>query len=152
KRLALIRSGKFLVWSLTWDDVEEFAKEEEIPGISLLLDLGIDRNKLRLLLNKAKSPLPDGLIAWSGMNSLLRYLEKPEPEAWSKSIAAALVVALLPVQGSNHLPKYAQEALQSLAGKVRGDATVQSLALPTPDSAGLCLAKLHATSCLTLLL
>jgi hypothetical protein len=86
------------------------------------------------------------------MNSLLRYLEKPETGAWSKSVAAALVVALLPVQGSNHLPKYAQDALQSLAGKVRGEATVQGLALPTPDSAGLCLAKLHATSCLTLLL
>jgi DEAD/DEAH box helicase domain-containing protein len=152
KRLALIRSGKFLVWSLTWDDVEEFAKEEEIPGTSLLLDLGIDRNKLRLLLTKAKSPLPDGLIGWSGINSLLRYLEKPETETWRRAIAAALVVAMLPVPGTNNLPKHAQDALQALAQKVRGDATVQGLELPTPNPAGLYLAKLHVGPCLTLLL
>ena len=75
----------------------------------------------------------------------------PQP-AMRRAVAASLVVALLPVQGSNHLPRYAPDALQSLAQKVRGEAKVQGLELPTPSPAGLCLAKLHATSCLTLLL
>jgi hypothetical protein len=79
-------------------------------------------------------------------------LEKPGPEAWRRAVAASLVVALLPVQGSNHLPRYDSDALQSLAQKVRGEAGVQGPELPAPNPAGLCLAKLHATSCLTLLL
>ena len=152
KRMGLISSGKFLVWSLTWDDVEEFAKAEEIPGTSLLLDIGIDRNKLRLLMSKSKSPLPDDIITSSGINSLLRYLEKPDLDTWRKAVAAALLVALLPAPGSNALPKHAEESLQAVAHKLRNEMTVQGLGLATPIPSGLCLAKLHATSCLTLLL
>jgi DEAD/DEAH box helicase domain-containing protein len=152
KRLALIRSRKFLVWSLTWDDVEELSGKDQCRGTSLLTDLGLDENKLRLFLKKAKSPLPAGFIAWSGINTLLRYLEKPEPEAWGKAVTAALVAGLFPVSGSNHLPKYPQDSLQTLAQSVRSEAKVPSLELPTPDPAGLCLAKLYQPSCLTLLL
>ena len=132
--------------------MEEFAKDEGKPGISLLLDLGIDRNRLRFLLSKSQSPLPDSIIAWSGIDSLLRYLEKPEPESWRKAIAAALLVTMLPVQGSNVLAKYSEESLHSIAHKMRSETTVLGLGFPAPIPTGLCLAKLHVTPCLTLLL
>ena len=86
KRMGLVRSGRFVVWSLTWDDVEEFAKDEELPGVGLLLDLGIDRNRLRMVLTKATIAFAGGLHRWSGLESLLRYLARPEPEQWRKAV------------------------------------------------------------------
>ena len=71
-------------------------KDEGLPGVGLLLDLGIDRNRLRMVLNKAQSSLPEGFIGWSGLESLLRYLARPEPEHWRKAVAAALLVSTLP--------------------------------------------------------
>ena len=96
KRLGLVRSGRFVVWSLTWDDVDEFTKDEGLPGVGLFLDLGIDRNRLRAVLTKAQSVLTEGFIGWSGLESLLRYLARPEPEHWRKAVAAALLVSTLP--------------------------------------------------------
>ena len=99
KRLGLVRSGRFVVWSLTWDDVDEFTKDEGLPGVGLLLDLGIDRNRLRAVLTKAQSSLSEGFIGWSSLESLLRYLARPEPEQWRKAVAAALLVSTLPPAG-----------------------------------------------------
>ena len=104
--MGLVRSGRFVVWSVTWDDVDEFVKDEGLPGVSLLLDLGIDPNRLRMVLNKAQSPLPEGFIGWSVLESLLRYLARPEPDQWRKTVAAALLVSMLPPAGVTKMPKY----------------------------------------------
>src|SRR5262249_27204986 len=106
KRLGLVRSGRFVVWSLTWDNVEDFTRDEGLPGVSLLLDLGIDRNRLRAVLTKAQSPWTEGFIGWSGLVSLLRYLARPQPEPWRKAVAAAPPGATPPPAGANPLPKY----------------------------------------------
>ena len=143
KRLGLVRSGRFVVWSLTWDDVDDFTKDEGLPGVSLLLDLGIDRNRLRAVLTKAQSPWTEGFIGWSGLESLLRYLARPEPEQWRKAVAAALLVSTLPPAGVNQIQKYPAAALQALAERLRSDATVDGVQLPPASATGSHLAKLY---------
>ncbi len=144
KRLGLVRSGRFVVWSLTWDDVDEFTKDEGLPGVGLLLDLGIDRNRLRTVLTRAQSPLTEGFIGWSGLESLLRYLARPEPEQWRKAVAAALLVSTLPPVGVNQIQKYPAPGLQALAERLRSEAVVDGVQLPPAGAAGSHLAKLYA--------
>ena len=144
KRLGLVRSGRFVVWSLTWDDVDEFTKDEGLPGVGLLLDLGIDRNRLRTVLTKAQSSLTEGFIGWSGLESLLRYLARPEPEQWRKAVAAALLVSMLPPAGVNQIQKYPAPGLQALAERLRSEAVVDGLELPPTEATGSHLAKLYA--------
>jgi DEAD/DEAH box helicase domain-containing protein len=143
KRLGLVRSGRFVVWSLTWDDVDEFTKDEGLPGVGLLLDLGIDRNRLRAVLTRAKSPWTEGFMAWSGLESLLRYLARPEPEQWRRAVAAALLVSTLPPAGVNQIQKYPAAALQALAERLRSDVTVDGVELPPAGATGSHLAKLY---------
>jgi DEAD/DEAH box helicase domain-containing protein len=143
KRLGLVRSGRFVVWSLTWDDVDDFTKDEGLPGVSLLLDLGIDRNRLRAVLTKAQSVLTDGFIGWSGLESLLRYLARPEPEQWRKAVAAALLVSTLPPAGVNQIQKYPAPGLQALAEQLRSEAVVDGVQLPPASATGSHLAKLY---------
>ena len=151
KRLGLVRSGRFVVWSLTWDDVDEFTKDEGLPGVSLFLDLGIDRNRLRAVLTKAQSLLTEGFIGWSGLESLLRYLARPEPEQWRKAVAAALLVSTLPPAGVNQIQKYPAAGLQALAERLRSEAVVDGLQLPPAGATGSHLAKLYAGQCLVAL-
>jgi DEAD/DEAH box helicase domain-containing protein len=141
KRMGLVHSGRFVVWSVTWDDVEEFVKDDGIPGISLLLDLTIDRNRLRIVLNKAQSPLPEGFIGWSALESLLRYLARPEPDQWRRTVAAALLVSMLPPTGVTKMLKYSATALRSLADRLRDDSTMSGLELPQALDIGTHLAK-----------
>ena len=62
KRLGLIRSGRFLVRSLTWDDVDEFARNQDLPGVSLFIDLNVAASRMRTLLNKIQSPLSEKFL------------------------------------------------------------------------------------------
>jgi DEAD/DEAH box helicase domain-containing protein len=152
KRMGLVRSGRFVVWSLTWDDVEEFRKDAGLPGVSLFLDRGIDRNQLRAVLTKAQSVLGEGFIGWSGLESLLHYLARPEPEQWSKAVAAALLVSMLPPAGSNQIPKYPAAGLQALAERLRSEAVLDDeLPLPPVDASASHLAQLYAGQWLTTL-
>jgi DEAD/DEAH box helicase domain-containing protein len=151
KRLSLVRSGRFVVWSLTWDDVNEFMKDEGLPGVGLLLDLGIDRHRLRAVLTKAQSALTDGFIGWSGLESLLRYLALPKPEQWQKAVAAALLVSTLTPAGDNPIQKYPTDGLQALAERLRSEAVAERLQLPLADATGGNLAKLYGGQCLVAL-
>ncbi len=151
KRLGLVRSGRFVVWSLTWDDVNEFTKDVGQPGVGLLLDLGIDRNRLRAVLTKAQSILTEGFIGWSGLESLMRYLARPEPEQWRKAVAAALLVSTLPPTGVNQIQKYQTGDLQALAERLRSEAVLDGLQLPPADTTGGHLAHLYADQCLVAL-
>jgi DEAD/DEAH box helicase domain-containing protein len=151
KRLGLVRSGRFVVWSLTWDDVDEFTKNEGLPGVSLFLDLGIDRNRLRTVLTKSQSVLTEGFVGWSGLESLLRYLARPEPDQWRKAVAAALLVSMLPPVGINQPRIYPAGDLQTLAERLRSDATVNEVGLPSSGPKGSHLAKLYDSQFLILL-
>jgi DEAD/DEAH box helicase domain-containing protein len=152
KRLGLVRSGRFLVWSLTWDDVEEFTKNETLPGVNLLLDLGIDRTRLSLLLKKTSSPLADEFIGWSGVESFLRYLCRPAPGGWRQAVASALLVAMMPPVGVNQLQHYLMPHIHQLAEGVQSKASIDGLTLPPASVLGTYLAKLHAAAPLMLLI
>src|SRR5262249_29860151 len=112
-------------------------------GVGLFLDLGIDTNRLRTVLTKVQSPLTEGIIGWSGLESLLRYLARPEPEQWRKAVTAALLVSTLPAAGVNQIQKYLASGLQALAERLRSEAIVDWLQLPPAGATGSHLAKLY---------
>src|SRR5262249_25044183 len=86
----------------------------------------------------------DGFIGWSGLESLLRYLARPEPEEWCKAVAAALLVSTLPPAGVNQIQKYPAPGLQALAERLRSEAVVDGVQLPPASAPGSHLAKLYA--------
>jgi DEAD/DEAH box helicase domain-containing protein len=151
KRMGLVRSGRFLVWSVTWDDVEDFVKDEELPGANLLLELGIDRTRLKMVLTKAHASLPESVVSWSVLESLLRYLSCPEPDQWRKTAAATLLVSMLPPAGANKMLKYPSTAIQNLANKLREESVIQGIELPPASEKGTHLAKAIGGKTLTFL-
>lgn len=86
KRLALVQSGNYLVWSLTWDDVEDFlsGRKSDDGGLfscNLHGEMRPAQEKLRQLLgldssfyNKAHLQHP--------LEQLLDYLADPQEDIW----------------------------------------------------------------------
>jgi DEAD/DEAH box helicase domain-containing protein len=145
KRLGLIRSGKFVVWSLTWDDVDEFARDEELPGVNLLLDLGIDRPRLRKALGQGSDALPDTFLGWPTMRLLVQYLGQPNPATWRKAVAASLLVSMMPPAGVTQILRYPGSKVNDVCERLREGADIAGLELPTALADGSHLAKLHSS-------
>jgi DEAD/DEAH box helicase domain-containing protein len=89
QRMALRRSGRFSIWSLTWDDVEDRFKSSPDSAFENLLN---------------HSPAKLGqLLAAQGLNSMLglhesrnfelfvRFLTQPDHEAWGKYAALSAI-------------------------------------------------------------
>ncbi|GAB4433310.1 MAG: DEAD/DEAH box helicase [Anaerolineae bacterium] len=117
KRQAILASGKFRVWSVTWDDVEALAEDKGLgwPGF-----LGqAEKKTLKKLLPQA-NPLPPDLVNQPAATTLLVHLQHPQADTW-QDYALALVSSLLDVKRP---PIPAQ-----LAGQLRA-AMQQEAALP----------------------
>lgn len=151
KRMGLIRSGKFLVWSVTWDDVELFVNESPAAGPNALLELGINQTKFKQILRSAKVTTPADVLSASGMYSLLHYLEAPDTNDWRKLVAASLLIAWLPSDASTPLAKFVAAGIDSLEESLRSDASLSNLSLPAASSSGNVLARLHKVTDFTLL-
>ena len=81
KRSAVLNSGRFAVWSVTWRDVEAFQKEANSPP-TLFREmnaplLGQVATRLRLTLDR-------GLGAAGNMEMLLAYLRAPDVDQWRR--------------------------------------------------------------------
>lgn len=89
KRMALVRAG-YLVWSLTWHDLElAFGRQPIAQDF-----LGFDENEMRNLqmildgewdVMDTRSCLHEGSLML-----LLRYLRKPDPEHWKRAVFTQL--------------------------------------------------------------
>jgi DEAD/DEAH box helicase domain-containing protein len=94
KRGSIRASDAFLVWSITWDDVQEC--EDDIAYRHSLLD----SNQSRLLLNALNTincPLPNIIATQNAVNQLLSYLSKPIIENW-QAFSGLYAVALMTPQ------------------------------------------------------
>ena len=90
KRWALVRAG-YLVWSLTWHDLEAVLG----PGSDALDVLGDDDGRMAQLQRTLDTrwetgPLRDRLSD-SSLELLVRYLQKPGTEAWKRAVFTRLL-------------------------------------------------------------
>lgn len=84
KRMAIRDSGKFVSWTLTWDDVEEFnPKEIRKLSDSTLLNTIMEK-QLQILKKTLKNPLDDSLWKQNKMAQFVNYLLNPKIEYWEQ--------------------------------------------------------------------
>jgi DEAD/DEAH box helicase domain-containing protein len=141
QRMAIARSGKFTVWSLSWDDVENSLNKkgghyenflgdrtEKINGLNESYDQQFQVKKL------------GGLRYQSSFDMFMTYLADPLPKMWKMS---ALIHALV------HLDCVGQADDALLAAQALWqDMPWQDIQVETkPDSSGSCLSGLYQKSC-----
>lgn len=93
KREAIRASGKFLVWSLTWDDVVSFADDDAFT--LTLMETG-QMLKFGEFLRKQGSPFSTQLLQENGVHQLLRYLRHPDLAPWETVSSMLALVHLFP--------------------------------------------------------
>ena len=91
KRLALVRAG-FLVWSITWHDLEfVFGKAPDVPDLLAGATVGDDMAALQRELDSRWGTA--GLrsrLAEPSLMLLVNYLRAPEPARWKRALFTAL--------------------------------------------------------------
>lgn len=86
KRQALIASGRWWVWSITWKDLDDYGNDEG-PSIPLLFDKA-DLHRVSQVAARLELP-KSGVHARQGsFEMLLAYLAEPKANEWEKMAAA----------------------------------------------------------------
>jgi len=147
KRIAIIRSRRFVVWSLTWDDLQQFEKDPKAEGLNIFTELAPETNKIRQILTKAGCNFDEALVIGSSMACLLAYLKSPIMQDWGRGIAASVLGAMMPVP-----PLYDMESVEEYAQKIRNDQILSLSELTPVEDGGNCLAKLYRSQWLTTLM
>jgi DEAD/DEAH box helicase domain-containing protein len=92
KRRAIIDSGKFLVWSITWDDVKAFEDKNKELDWRLFTSSQISFLDQNLPVFRAR---PDGaILKQNAVGQLIQYLREPSEEIWAQ-VAALMVLSTL---------------------------------------------------------
>ena len=91
KRMALVRAG-FLVWSLTWHDLEfVFGKAPDVPDLLAGAKAGGDMATLqRTLDDRWDTAALRSRLAEPTLMLLVNYLRAPEPVRWKQAVFTAL--------------------------------------------------------------
>ena len=91
KRMALVRAG-FLVWSLTWHDLEfVFGKVPDVPDLLAGAKAGEDMAALqRTLDDRWDTGELRSRLAEPTLMLLVNYLRAPEPARWKQAVFTAL--------------------------------------------------------------
>ena len=91
KRMALVRAG-FLVWSLTWHDLEfVFGKAPDVPDLLAGAKAGGDMAALqRKLDDRWDTAALRSRLAEPTLMLLVNYLRAPEPARWKQAVFTAL--------------------------------------------------------------
>lgn len=92
KRLAIIESGKFQCWSVTWKDVADFEAKRRQPSHPLLFR--VDDQAFGQVHHKLAGQLDRGTAQAGSMEMLLAYLRHPATYDWEK-LADAYVLGWL---------------------------------------------------------
>jgi len=104
QRMAIVRSGRYLVWSLTWKDVVS-GKKSNVPHYQKWLP------RDRQMFNKVASAIDGerqlpGAIDQSPFDLLLRYLEKPDDATWElHAMGLAMEMISSTAETSEHDPR-----------------------------------------------
>ena len=85
KRRAILESGRYLVWSVTWQDVEEFESDSPWTG-SGLLNTGHSQPGQAVIRQWRLEPNVD-LAGLGNLELLWRWLRQPDESAWLRWLA-----------------------------------------------------------------
>lgn len=102
KRSAITASGRYLVWSVTWEDVDELEKGTQPDGLSLMRLQGLTKGNAPAILERLKAgtdaPIPLRMLEVGSVPVLLSYLETPRiVKGWSTTIFATMLSGLKPM-------------------------------------------------------
>lgn len=97
KRMSILRSGRFRVWSLCWDDIREFSeqkqKDEAGRPVTFFSNLAVRKNVARKIV-EADGIFDGMMVETTGVQLLLEYLMNPDGLHWGRNIAALTLSAL----------------------------------------------------------
>lgn len=94
KRAALVASGCYRVWSITWKDVVEFSGGAERCKVPPILG-ELDGRKVGPVWQKLGLTLPREHASRPSVALLLDYLRQPDADQWRQAAAAATVIWLM---------------------------------------------------------
>lgn len=146
KRIAVVRSGRFVVWSLTWDDLEAYDRGQNGGDVSLLSSLSPRLEAARKVLNKAGMVFDPALVAAPGMGPLLAYLKNPAVTTWGPGVAAVVLSAV------NGQSLYDATHMKGVAEMLCSEVAPGPAVLDPVDHGAGCLGRLYQEPALTLLL
>ena len=94
KRSAILGSGRYCVWSITWLDVVDF---DGGKGKAIMPNLftGLKGAKWGKVINGVGAELDRDLVSKNPMRTLIGYLERPDLDQWSKLAGAAATAWLV---------------------------------------------------------
>lgn len=127
KRRALMTSGKYVVWSVAWDDVEEFENKKPFP----LQLFAQDQRKFDRVANDSHSPLSARIVRENGLAQLIEYLQYPDYAQWRQLVHRLILASMMPLR-----PAIAVTILESLETALRGDLIFVALSIPADAPAG----------------
>lgn len=151
KRSAIIQSGRFLVWSVTWDDVVEAAKDRHDPTRanepSLFADLSLQVPILTQMLKTLSSPLTNSILGWTSLDALIAYLREPVTAAWRQAVGAMALLTMAPTPPFREI-----EDLEETAAAIRSSRPLLLPSLPESDGNREWIGRVHTRSFLSLFL
>lgn len=116
QRMAILSSGRFLQWSLTYNDIENLFKPLDIEFCVNLLGTGTSGGLQGIYssyLDRWGMNGMRGLKALTSFELLLRYLAEPETENWSRY---AYLMTLLFIEKKEVTPGDAERAFNNMVG------------------------------------
>jgi DEAD/DEAH box helicase domain-containing protein len=125
KRQAIVASGGYWVWSISWDDVEEFAEGTKLP-LSPYFDVSQEKSIHRLA-----PDVPNGILADNAVQQLLAYLASPQLDRWQKLARAMAVVTMLPLR-----PAISHQLIRQRVESLRTELIMPDLTIPTAAATG----------------
>lgn len=127
KRRALSESGRFLVWSITWDDVKEFEEDAPFP---LRLFAAAQRHLDRVA-HDSRTPLSSHLMRENAVNQFLEYLKLPDWSVWSQTIYRLLIGSFMPFR-----PAIDSRVVNELTQLLRTQLVIPALSIPEDVEVG----------------
>ena len=91
-------------------------------------------------------------LGWSGFETLIRYLDRPDPDQWRKAVAAAGLASMLTPTTEGGFQKYTISAVRGIEDGLRGESALNQVSPPSASPAGTHLARLYLNSPLSFLL
>ena len=95
KRMALVRAG-YLVWSLTWHDLEIVLGKGDNASDMLGNDIGHMAQLQQALDSRWQTGLVRSRLGEPSLVLLVRYLQNPDPVAWRRAVFTDLLRLFLP--------------------------------------------------------
>jgi len=119
QRMALARSGRFRIWSLTWDDVEDRFKNP--PDSTFENFLNHSPSKLGPLLAAQGLNAMLGFHEYRNFDLLVEFLVRPSADAWPKYAAAcALALPTFALLDDPAAERLRMEALSAGVSRLQG--------------------------------